>query len=267
MLPKAYLTSYSRMSGSRWVITPSWLSGSWISFLYSSSVYSCHLFLVSSASVRFIPFLSFIVPVFAWNIPLVALIFLKRSRVFLILLFSSISLHWSLRKASLSPLAILWNSAFKWKYLSFSSLPLASLLFSAICKASSDTGEGNGTPLHYSCLENPMDRGAWWAAVHGVAQTWTRLKQLSSLRQLFCLFPFVFLEDGLDHCLLHNVTNLWDHRIEIYPPRYLWWIFLCTWGYEFSFKFSGYIIPTCFQLIQDCPWFWKILGALVNFLL
>ena len=44
MLPKAHLTSHSRMSGSRWVITPSWLSGSWRSFLYSSSVYSCHLF-------------------------------------------------------------------------------------------------------------------------------------------------------------------------------------------------------------------------------
>ena len=33
------------------------------------------------------------------------------------------------------------------------------------------SGEGNGTPLQYSCLENPMDRGAWWAAVHGVAKT------------------------------------------------------------------------------------------------
>ena len=42
MLPKAHLTSHSRMSGSRWVITPSWFSGSWRSFLYSSSVYSCH---------------------------------------------------------------------------------------------------------------------------------------------------------------------------------------------------------------------------------
>ena len=52
ILPKAHLTSHSRMSGSRWVITPSWLSGSWKSFLYSSSVYSCHLFLISSASVR-----------------------------------------------------------------------------------------------------------------------------------------------------------------------------------------------------------------------
>ena len=34
-------------------------------------------------------------------------------------------------------------------------------------------GEGNGTPLHYSCLENPMDGGAWWAAVHGVTKSWT----------------------------------------------------------------------------------------------
>ena len=50
------------MSGYRWVITPSWLSGSRRSFLYSSCVYSCHLFLISSASVRSIPFLSFIVP-------------------------------------------------------------------------------------------------------------------------------------------------------------------------------------------------------------
>ena len=40
-------------------------------------------------------------------------------------------------------------------------------------------GEGNGNPLHCSCLENPMDRGAWWAAVHGIAQSQTRLKRLS----------------------------------------------------------------------------------------
>ena len=52
MLSKAHLLSHSRMSGSKSVITPPWLSGSWRSFLYSSSVYSCHLFLISSASVR-----------------------------------------------------------------------------------------------------------------------------------------------------------------------------------------------------------------------
>ena len=41
-------------------------------------------------------------------------------------------------------------------------------------------GEGNGIPLQCSCLENPRDRGAWWAAVHGVAQSRTQLKRLSS---------------------------------------------------------------------------------------
>ena len=42
------------------------------------------------------------------------------------------------------------------------------------------TGEGNGTPLQCSCLENPRNGEAWWAAVYGVAQSWTRLKRLSS---------------------------------------------------------------------------------------
>ena len=41
-------------------------------------------------------------------------------------------------------------------------------------------GEGNGSPLQCSCLENPRDSGAWWAAVYGVAQSWTQLKRLSS---------------------------------------------------------------------------------------
>ena len=41
-------------------------------------------------------------------------------------------------------------------------------------------GEGNGNPLQCSCLENPRDDGAWWAAVYGIAQSWTRLKRLSS---------------------------------------------------------------------------------------
>ena len=40
-------------------------------------------------------------------------------------------------------------------------------------------GEGNGNPLQYSCLVNPMDRGAWWATVHGVAKSWTRLSNFT----------------------------------------------------------------------------------------
>ena len=48
------------------------------------------------------------------------------------------------------------------------------------------SGEGNGTPLQYSCLENPRDGGACWAAVYGVAQSWTRLKRLSSSSSKLC---------------------------------------------------------------------------------
>ena len=40
-------------------------------------------------------------------------------------------------------------------------------------------GEGNGTPLQYCCLENPMDGGAWWAVVHGVTKSWTRLSDFT----------------------------------------------------------------------------------------
>ena len=126
MLSKAHLTSYYRMSGSRWVITQLWLSGSWRTFLHSSSVYSCHLFLISSASVRVIPFLSFIIPILAWNTPLVSLIFLKRSLVFLILLFSSISYidHWG--RLSYLSLLFFWNF---FPFLLCVSLLFFSLLF------------------------------------------------------------------------------------------------------------------------------------------
>ena len=173
MLPKAYLASHSRMPGSRWVIIPSWLSGSGRSFLYSSSVYSCHLFLISSASAR-----SFIFPIFAWNIPLVSLIFLKRSLVFPILLFSSISLHWSLRKAFLSLLAILWNSAFKWIYLSSSPLPFASLLFTPICKVSS---QNHFAFLHFFFLGMVLIAASCalsWISVHSSSGTLIRSNPL-----------------------------------------------------------------------------------------
>ena len=99
MFPKAHLTSHSKISGSRWVTTPSWLSRSLRLF---SIVFLCsfHLFLSSSASVRALPFLSCIIPVLAWNIPLVFSIFLKRSLVFPILLFSSFLCIAQLRRPS-----------------------------------------------------------------------------------------------------------------------------------------------------------------------
>ena len=151
------------MSGSRWVITLLWLSGSWRSFLYCSSVYSCH-FLISSASVKSLPFLSFIEPVFAWNISSVSLIFLKRSLVFPILLFSSISLYWSLRKAFLSLLGILWNSSFKWVNLSYSPLLFASLIFTWLV----------GMQIGTATVENSMEASQ-------KTKTWTTIWSSNSI--------------------------------------------------------------------------------------
>ena len=93
-------------------------------------MYSCHLFLIPSSFFRPILFLSFIVPIFASNIPLVSI-------VFSILLFLSFFALITEEGFLISP-CILWNSAFKWVCLSFSPLPFTSLLFSAICKAFSD---------------------------------------------------------------------------------------------------------------------------------
>ena len=77
-------------------------------------------------------------PILAWNVPLISQIFLKRSLVFSILLFSSTSLHCSFKKIFLFLLAFLWNSAYSCAYISLSPLPFTSLLSSAIYKASSD---------------------------------------------------------------------------------------------------------------------------------
>ena len=57
-------------------------------------------------------------------------------------------------------------------------------------------GEGNGNPLQWSCLENPRDKGAWWAAVYGVTQSRTRLKRLSSSSSLILVTSGMGLESG-----------------------------------------------------------------------
>ena len=84
-------------------------------------MYSCHLFLIFSASVRSLPFLSFIVLILGWNVPLIPSIFLKRSLVFPILLFSYTSLHCSFKKAFLSLHDIFQNSSVGFSSVQFSS--------------------------------------------------------------------------------------------------------------------------------------------------
>ena len=68
-------------------------------------------------------------------------------------------------------------------------------------------GEGNGNPLQYSCLENPMDGGAWWATVHGVAKSWTRLSDFTSLHpiQYYCLENP--MDRGVWWATVHGVTE------------------------------------------------------------
>ena len=63
---------------------------------------------------------------------------------------------------------------FLWTVLGYEKLMFTSVIMSSIMPSPKPTfGEGDGTPLQYSCLENPMDGGAWWAAIHGVATSGT----------------------------------------------------------------------------------------------
>ena len=104
-------------------------------------------------------------------------------------------------------------------------------------------GGGNGNPHHYSCLENPMDRGPWQATVHRVAKSWTWLKWLSTQAYKWYRMIFVF------HCLIisfsmmisrsicvaanHIVSFLWLSNIPLYISTILslsihcWWTFGC----------------------------------------
>ena len=67
-------------------------------------------------------------------------------------------------------------------------------------------GGGHGNPLQYSCLENPLDRGAWQATVHRVAKSWTRLKQLSMKASFYQITLWCW---SLMHCWLTCVQSLW----------------------------------------------------------
>ena len=134
-------------------------------FFYSSSVYCCH-FLIFSAFIRSISFVSFIVPIFAWNVSLVSLVFLERALVFPILLFSSIFCTDHRERLSYVSLLFFGTLHSKWLYLSFSPLSFLSLLFSAICKASPDSHFGF---LHFFSMRMvliPVSYTMSWTSVH-----------------------------------------------------------------------------------------------------
>ena len=117
---------------------------------------------------------------------------LSHSIVFLI------SLHWSMRKAFLSLLAILWNSEFKWIYLSFPPLPLASLLFWAICKALSN--------IHFAFLRFFSLGMVWSIVLQALYQIWS----LESLCHFYCVivkdFIMIYLNGLVDFPTFFNLS-------------------------------------------------------------
>ena len=118
------------------------------------------------------------------------------------------------------------------------------------------SGEGNGAPLQSSCLENPMDGGAWWAAVYGVRQSWKRLKRLSSCRssssssrrgpkvksvkglRLYKRKPLgeklsrpeYYHREDSEHCPSNTMCSFATSLHFLFFPSYFWLIILGTVG-------------------------------------
>ena len=77
----------------------------------------------------------------------------------------------------------------------------------------SHIGEGNGNPLQCSCLENPRDRGAWWASVYGVAQSQTRLKRLSSSSSSSSSSMSIFPLYTIAVAVVQSLSHVWHFAV------------------------------------------------------
>ena len=109
-------------------------------------------------------------------------------------------------------------------------------------------GEGNGSPLQCSCLGNPKDGGAWWAAIYGVAQSRTQLKQLSSSNSniakyggCFCCCLFGFVRDLVSICRdITLLTKVCLVKAMVFP--------IVVYGCEFSsVQFNRSVMSDCLQ--------------------
>ena len=87
------------------------------------------------------------------------------------------------------------------------------------------SGEGNGNPLQYSCLENPMDKQAWWATVHSIKKSWKWLKQLSMQAEII----------AIDTSLLYLSSNI--HDLNCCSP-------ICPWGSMYLFIYFSLFLQT-----------------------
>ena len=191
VLPKAHLTSHSRMPGSGRLTTLAWLFGSLRSSLYNSSLYSFHLFLISSTSSRSLPFLSFIVPIFGQNVPLIFPTFLKRSLVFLLLLFSSI--YNVLFIEGIFCLSLLFSGTLHLVRCTFPFLPCFSLLFFLLLfvKPPQITTLPSCFPLGWFCLLPPIQ---YYGPPSIVRQAYCLLDLTPSIY----LSPLLYIHRGFD---------------------------------------------------------------------
>ena len=110
-------------------------------------------------------------------------------------------------------------------------------------------GEGDGTPLQYSCLENPMDRGAWWAAVHGVAKSQTRLSD----------FPFTFHFHALEkEMATHSSVLAWRIKTRRErSPMFPWTGMHCFLLFLISVyvhSYNSYLLCTSPHPTTKTPW-------------
>ena len=125
-------------------------------------------------------------------------------------------------------------------------------------------GEGNGTALQYSCLENPMDGGARWATVHGVAKSWTRLRDFTFFSLSFCFSFSILIPFYYQIYYMHTQTIFTFHHLSRNTPFIL--VSLTPWDQSLI----HHIKLTC--LVWNCPlacfcfsWPWHQWGIRVNY--
>ena len=176
MLHKAHLTSHSRMSGSSWVTIPSWLPG------------SLRQLGVNSWSLLFLMLFNWNSQLWVfWVICLRVLVSCWRRQWHSIPVLLPEKSHGRRSLVGCSPWDHKESDTTEWLHFHFSL---------------SYIGEGSGNPLQCSCLGNPRDGGAWWAAVYGVVQSLKRLSS-SSISEL----PMRQLPEELQILLLYLGTS------------------------------------------------------------